>query len=147
MTYYPILSGQFICGNKHCDEKNGLASYEVCTFLLSSWFNIIFFEFVYNWGITAFYKQLLMHWQYSFIYWLKLKIQKKVLVFGAFILCLKSTWSMPCMLGLICHSCLYFTFWACMLQVNFSYFEAGENKQALVKLVTCERWVGIYEGC
>ncbi|KAA0058628.1 protein FRA10AC1 [Cucumis melo var. makuwa] len=43
--------GQFICGNKHCDEKNGLASYEV----------------------------------------------------------------------------------------NFSYFEAGENKQALVKLVTCER--------
>ncbi|KAM7512332.1 hypothetical protein LguiB_011207 [Lonicera macranthoides] len=25
------------------------------------------------------------------------------------------------------------------LQVNFSYFEAGENKQALVKLVTCER--------
>ncbi|KAL7258313.1 hypothetical protein ACSBR1_004440 [Camellia fascicularis] len=25
------------------------------------------------------------------------------------------------------------------LQVNFSYFEAGEDKQALVKLVTCER--------
>ncbi|BBG96364.1 hypothetical protein Prudu_005152 [Prunus dulcis] len=24
-------------------------------------------------------------------------------------------------------------------KVNFSYFEAGENKQALVKLVTCER--------
>lgn len=24
-------------------------------------------------------------------------------------------------------------------QVNFSYFEAGENKQALVKLVACER--------
>ncbi|GKE50641.1 protein FRA10AC1, partial [Tanacetum coccineum] len=23
--------------------------------------------------------------------------------------------------------------------VNFAYFEAGENKQALVKLVTCER--------
>lgn len=23
--------------------------------------------------------------------------------------------------------------------MNFSYFEAGENKQALVKLVTCER--------
>ncbi|XP_042510598.1 protein FRA10AC1 isoform X3 [Macadamia integrifolia] len=43
--------GQFICGNKHCNEKNGLASYEV----------------------------------------------------------------------------------------NFSYFEAGENKQALVKLVTCPR--------
>ncbi|GAV67000.1 Fra10Ac1 domain-containing protein [Cephalotus follicularis] len=43
--------GQFICGNKHCDEKDGLASYEV----------------------------------------------------------------------------------------NFSYLEAGENKQALVKLVTCER--------
>lgn len=43
--------GQFICGNKHCDEKNGLASYEV----------------------------------------------------------------------------------------NFSYLEAGENKQALVKLVACER--------
>ncbi|GMI75765.1 hypothetical protein like AT4G15030 [Hibiscus trionum] len=43
--------GQFICGNKHCNEKDGLASYEV----------------------------------------------------------------------------------------NFSYFEAGENKQALVKLVTCER--------
>ncbi|KAM6570631.1 hypothetical protein CsatB_018616 [Cannabis sativa] len=45
--------GQFICGNKHCDEKEGLASYEA--------------------------------------------------------------------------------------RVNFSYFEAGENKQALVKLVTCER--------
>ncbi|KAL3537439.1 hypothetical protein ACH5RR_000805 [Cinchona calisaya] len=43
--------GQFVCGNKHCNEKGGLASYEV----------------------------------------------------------------------------------------NFSYFEAGENKQALVKLVTCER--------
>ncbi|KAK7283891.1 hypothetical protein RIF29_13639 [Crotalaria pallida] len=43
--------GQFVCGNKHCNEKSGLASYEV----------------------------------------------------------------------------------------NFSYFEAGENKQALVKLVTCER--------
>jgi protein FRA10AC1 len=43
--------GQFICGNKHCDEKDGLASYEV----------------------------------------------------------------------------------------NFCYSEAGENKQALVKLVTCER--------
>lgn len=43
--------GQFLCGNKHCDETEGLASYEV----------------------------------------------------------------------------------------NFSYFEAGENKQALVKLVTCER--------
>lgn len=43
--------GQFICGNKHCNEKDGLASYEV----------------------------------------------------------------------------------------NFSYFEDGENKQALVKLVTCER--------
>ncbi|KAL6981237.1 hypothetical protein U1Q18_022867 [Sarracenia purpurea var. burkii] len=43
--------GQFVCGNKHCNEKDGLASYEV----------------------------------------------------------------------------------------NFSYFEAGENKQALVKLVTCER--------
>ncbi|KAE9617317.1 putative folate-sensitive fragile site protein Fra10Ac1 [Lupinus albus] len=43
--------GQFICGNKHCDEKTGLASYEV----------------------------------------------------------------------------------------NFSYIEAGQNKQALVKLVTCER--------
>ncbi|KAJ0792704.1 putative folate-sensitive fragile site protein Fra10Ac1 [Helianthus annuus] len=24
-------------------------------------------------------------------------------------------------------------------EVNFAYFEAGENKQALVKLVTCER--------
>ncbi|KAM0052317.1 putative folate-sensitive fragile site protein Fra10Ac1 [Helianthus debilis subsp. tardiflorus] len=43
--------GQFVCGNKHCNEKEGLASYEV----------------------------------------------------------------------------------------NFAYFEAGENKQALVKLVTCER--------
>lgn len=31
---------------------------------------------------------------------------------------------------------LIFTF-----QVNFSYFEAGENNQALVKLVTCERLV------
>ncbi|XP_057978649.1 uncharacterized protein LOC131165034 isoform X3 [Malania oleifera] len=46
--------GQFVCGNKHCDEKEGLASYEV----------------------------------------------------------------------------------------NFSYFEAGESKQALVKLVTCERCAG-----
>ncbi|PPS11808.1 hypothetical protein GOBAR_AA08825 [Gossypium barbadense] len=45
--------GQFICGNKHCNEKDGLASYEA--------------------------------------------------------------------------------------SVNFSYFEAGENKQALVKVVTCER--------
>ncbi|KAK4565070.1 hypothetical protein RGQ29_006929 [Quercus rubra] len=45
--------GQFICGNKHCDEKDDLASYET--------------------------------------------------------------------------------------SVNFSYSEAGENKQALVKLVTCER--------
>ncbi|GMP62593.1 hypothetical protein CsSME_00024639 [Camellia sinensis var. sinensis] len=45
--------GQFVCGNKHCNEKDGLASYEE--------------------------------------------------------------------------------------SVNFSYFEAGENKQALVKLVTCER--------
>ena len=26
------------------------------------------------------------------------------------------------------------------LQVNFSYHEAGEHKQALVKLVTCERY-------
>ncbi|KAK2637052.1 hypothetical protein Ddye_031844 [Dipteronia dyeriana] len=52
-TEKEVLSGkgQFICGSKHCDEKNGLASYEV----------------------------------------------------------------------------------------NFSYVEAGENKQALVKLVTCER--------
>jgi hypothetical protein len=23
------VTGQFICGNKHCDEKDGLASYEV----------------------------------------------------------------------------------------------------------------------
>ncbi|KAJ0810020.1 putative folate-sensitive fragile site protein Fra10Ac1 [Helianthus annuus] len=45
--------GQFVCGNKHCNEKEGLASYEA--------------------------------------------------------------------------------------SVNFAYFEAGENKQALVKLVTCER--------
>ena len=30
-----------------------------------------------------------------------------------------------------------------MLQVNFCYFEAGENKQALVKLVACERWVSM----
>jgi len=29
------------------------------------------------------------------------------------------------------------------LQVNFCYFEAGENKQALVKLVACERWVSM----
>jgi len=27
--------------------------------------------------------------------------------------------------------------------VNFCYFEAGENKQALVKLVACERWVSV----
>lgn len=29
------------------------------------------------------------------------------------------------------------------VQVNFSYIEAGENKQALVKLVACERWLRI----
>ncbi|KAF4360966.1 hypothetical protein F8388_016775 [Cannabis sativa] len=29
--------------------------------------------------------------------------------------------------------------WRTEKEVNFSYFEAGENKQALVKLVTCER--------
>lgn len=25
----PCLSGQFICGNKHCDKRDGLTSYEV----------------------------------------------------------------------------------------------------------------------
>uniref|UniRef100_A0A2N9HUC2 Protein FRA10AC1 n=1 Tax=Fagus sylvatica TaxID=28930 RepID=A0A2N9HUC2_FAGSY len=55
--------GQFICGNKHCDEKDGLASYEAS--VPSSIINL--------------------------------------------------------------------------LLVNFCYSEAGENKQALVKLVTCER--------
>jgi hypothetical protein len=34
-----------------------------------------------------------------------------------------------------------YLFLAVPLQVNFSYSEAGENKQALVKLVTCERLV------
>lgn len=29
LTCYLFLSGQFICGNKHCDGKDGLASYEV----------------------------------------------------------------------------------------------------------------------
>ncbi|CAK9140384.1 unnamed protein product [Ilex paraguariensis] len=34
---------------------------------------------------------------------------------------------------------LYSISLAVVLQVNFSYFEAGENKQALVKVVACER--------
>lgn len=43
--------------------------------------------------------------------------------------------------------CIYvvtcFHFICFTLQVNFCYFEAGENKQALVKLVACERWVSM----
>ncbi|KAF9665717.1 hypothetical protein SADUNF_Sadunf16G0152700 [Salix dunnii] len=57
--------GQFICGNKHCDVKDGLASYEASVYTSSN--NLISLKFV-----------------------------------------------------------------------NFSYFEAGENKQALVKLILCE---------
>ncbi|KAI8022434.1 hypothetical protein LOK49_LG03G02903 [Camellia lanceoleosa] len=63
--------GQFVCGNKHCNEKDGLASYEESVILPIFCLICILAEIVYN--------------------------------------------------------------------VNFSYFEAGENKQALVKLVTCER--------
>ena len=43
-----------------------------------------------------------------------------------------------CWLLLFVTACL---FTSLLLQVNFSYFEAGENKQALVKLVTCGRSV------
>ena len=28
LIWYPWLSGQFFCGNKHCNNKEGLASYE-----------------------------------------------------------------------------------------------------------------------
>ena len=31
----PFLSGQFICGNKHCDEKDDLASYEASVLVTS----------------------------------------------------------------------------------------------------------------
>lgn len=27
-----LFSGQFVCGNKHCNEKDGLASYEESAF-------------------------------------------------------------------------------------------------------------------
>ncbi|KAH7527851.1 hypothetical protein FEM48_Zijuj05G0010400 [Ziziphus jujuba var. spinosa] len=63
--------GQFICGNKHCNEKDGLASYEAI------------YEFIVI-----------------------------ILLLCSFLV---------------------------TAVVNFSYFEAGENKQALVKLVACER--------
>ncbi|KAG5539059.1 hypothetical protein RHGRI_019573 [Rhododendron griersonianum] len=77
--------GQFVCGNKHCNEKDGLASYEEN-------------EFIFHHERNE--RQLLTR------------------------------------------SCCATSPPPTLLQeiiVNFSYFEAGENKQALVKLVTCER--------
>ncbi|RVX02878.1 Protein FRA10AC1 [Vitis vinifera] len=74
--------GQFICGNKHCDKRDGLTSYE---------------------GKTK-------------------------------PLC----WPSGQPLMIICEIYLNSTS-IVKKEVNFSYFEAGENKQALVKLVTCER--------
>ncbi|KAL4039034.1 hypothetical protein IC575_002677 [Cucumis melo] len=90
--------GQFICGNKHCDEKNGLASYEVVLISLDELgcSNLELFPICYKINIL----------------------------------------NDRCWLLLFVTACL---FTSLLLQVNFSYFEAGENKQALVKLVTCER--------
>ncbi|CAI0393860.1 unnamed protein product [Linum tenue] len=58
--------------------------------------------------------------------------EEKVLAsYEASISMLSCCLSVPCVLIL-----------AEILQVNFSYFEAGENKQALVKLVACEKCAG-----
>uniref|UniRef100_A0A7N2MVG8 RING-type domain-containing protein n=1 Tax=Quercus lobata TaxID=97700 RepID=A0A7N2MVG8_QUELO len=73
--------GQFICGNKHCDEKDDLASNEASV-LVTSLISIAFYGPHSNDTSSS----------------------------------QKYEW-----------------------RVNFSYSEAGENKQALVKLVTCER--------
>uniref|UniRef100_A0A7N2RCW4 Uncharacterized protein n=1 Tax=Quercus lobata TaxID=97700 RepID=A0A7N2RCW4_QUELO len=73
--------GQFICGNKHCDEKDDLASNEASV-LVTSLISIAFYGPHSNDTSSS----------------------------------QKYGW-----------------------RVNFCYFEAGENKQALVKLVTCER--------
>lgn len=99
---FSFLSGQFICGNKHCDVKDGLASYEASVYTSSNKFN----------GI---------------IVWM--------LVNGLSIIT-------SCSLNLATVSFLCMIFAFRCLQVNFSYFEAGENKQALVKLILCDRWVG-----
>jgi hypothetical protein len=99
---FPFLSGQFICGNKHCDVKDGLASYEASVYTSSNKFN-------------------------SIIVWM--------LVNGLSIIT-------SCSLNLATVSFLCMIFAFRCLQVNFSYFEAGENKQALVKLILCDRWVG-----
>ena len=33
MNYFlPVTAGQFKCGNKHCNEKDGLASYEASVY-------------------------------------------------------------------------------------------------------------------
>ncbi|EPS60799.1 hypothetical protein M569_14002 [Genlisea aurea] len=72
--------GQFVCGNKRCDCKDSLSSYEA---------SLITYLALWLYGISIFF--------------------------------------MPVYLSVTEE------------QVNFSYHEAGENKQALVKLVTCER--------
>lgn len=93
MTRICSFAGQFICGNRHCDEKHGLGSYEVC------------------------------------------------MLFANILLILK------------CVQCIFFYVFSCIcspylsfcslshVQVNFSYVEAEEQKQALVKLVACKRFV------
>ncbi|KAG6789506.1 hypothetical protein POTOM_005606 [Populus tomentosa] len=92
--------GQFICGNKHCDVKDGLASYEASVYTSSNKFNsIIVCMLVYSLSIVT-----------------------------------------SCSLNLATVSFLCMIFAFRCLQVNFSYFEAGENKQALVKLILCDRW-------
>lgn len=40
----PFLSGQFICGNKHCDEKDDLASYEASV-LVTSLISLAFYGY------------------------------------------------------------------------------------------------------
>ncbi|KAJ6964646.1 hypothetical protein NC652_002787 [Populus alba x Populus x berolinensis] len=91
--------GQFICGNKHCDVKDGLASYEASVYTSRNKFNSI---------IVC------------------------MLVYGLSIIT-------SCSLNLATVSFLCMIFAFRCLQVNFSYFEAGENKQALVKLILCDR--------
>lgn len=117
-VYYllPLRSGQFICGNKHCDEKEGLASYEarVCSLYESS--QLI--------SSLAFLLTELIVEDISFV---------NIVTFYKF----------SCIFIESLHPIFHFLF-AVLLQVNFSYFEAGENKQALVKLVACERLVALY---
>ena len=44
IDFLPFLSGQFICGNKHCDEKDDLASYETSV-LVTSLISIAFYGY------------------------------------------------------------------------------------------------------